>query len=112
MIKSINRYLAIFGVVIVAGVVLAWLSSPDPKLNHASFEKTALIEGIAPLDEAITLAQFIDENGQTVTVQVVDFAGEKTTTCSADCGPTILSAARICWCIGRTLGSLNATQFI
>jgi 2-keto-4-pentenoate hydratase/2-oxohepta-3-ene-1,7-dioic acid hydratase in catechol pathway len=79
MIKSINRYLAIFGVVIVAGVVLAWLSSPDPKLNHASFEKTALIEGIAPLDEAITLAQFIDENGQTVTVQVVDFAGEKIT---------------------------------
>jgi 2-keto-4-pentenoate hydratase/2-oxohepta-3-ene-1,7-dioic acid hydratase in catechol pathway len=76
MIKSINRYLAIFSIVIVAGVVLAWLSSPDPKLNHASFEKTPLTQGVAPLGEAITLAQFIGENGQTVTVQVVDFSGE------------------------------------
>jgi 2-keto-4-pentenoate hydratase/2-oxohepta-3-ene-1,7-dioic acid hydratase in catechol pathway len=66
-------------VIVVAGVVLAWITSPDPKLNRASFETTPLIESVAPLDEAITLAQFIGENGQTVTVQVLDFAGETIT---------------------------------
>lgn len=65
--------------VVTGGILLAWVSSPDPKLNHASFEKTAVIEAVAPLDEATTLAQFIDENGQIVTLQVVSFSGETVT---------------------------------
>ena len=79
MIKRMSTYLGMFGLVVVAAVLLAWVSSPDPKLNRASFEKTPVIESVAPLDEAITLAQFIGENGQTVTLQILGFAGETVT---------------------------------
>jgi 2-keto-4-pentenoate hydratase/2-oxohepta-3-ene-1,7-dioic acid hydratase in catechol pathway len=58
---------------------LAKLSSSDPKLNQASFEKTPLVEGLAPFEHATTLAQFIDEDGRTVTVQVIDYSGETIT---------------------------------
>jgi len=40
----------------VAGVFLAWVSSADPKYNRASFETEPLVQRIADLNEAITLA--------------------------------------------------------
>jgi 2-keto-4-pentenoate hydratase/2-oxohepta-3-ene-1,7-dioic acid hydratase in catechol pathway len=79
MIKSISTYLCIFMAVVVVAILFAWITSPDPKLNHASFEKTAVIEAVAPFDEAITLAQFIDQKGQIVTLQVVGFSAETVT---------------------------------
>jgi 2-keto-4-pentenoate hydratase/2-oxohepta-3-ene-1,7-dioic acid hydratase in catechol pathway len=79
MIKRMSRYLGMFGLVLITVIVLAWLTSSDPKLNQASFEKTPLVEGLAPFEHATTLAQFIDEDGRTVTVQVIDYSGETIT---------------------------------
>ncbi len=79
MIKRMSRYLGMFGLVLITVIVVAWLTSSDPKLNQASFEKTPLVEGLAPFEHATTLAQFIDEDGRTVTVQVIDYSGETIT---------------------------------
>lgn len=77
--KRLFRYIAIFGAVVVAALFAVWVTSPDPKLNHASFEATPLVEQIAPLDEAITLAQFIGDTGETITLLVVNVEGETVT---------------------------------
>lgn len=77
--KRMARYIGIFGVVVVAFMFSAWVTSPDPKLNPASFEATPLVEQIAPLDEAITLAQFIGDAGETVTIQVLEISDETIT---------------------------------
>lgn len=69
------RYAGIFSAMIVAIIFLDWATSPDPIGNPASFEAEPLAQTIAPLDEAITLAQFKGENGATVTLQVLEFAG-------------------------------------
>jgi 2-keto-4-pentenoate hydratase/2-oxohepta-3-ene-1,7-dioic acid hydratase in catechol pathway len=79
MIKRMSRYLGMFGLALITVIVAAWLTSSDPKLNQASFEKTPLVEGLAPFEHATTLAQFIDEDGRTVTVQVIDYSGETIT---------------------------------
>jgi hypothetical protein len=52
MIKRMSRYLGMFGLVLITVIVVAWLTSSDPKLNQASFEKTPLVEGLAPLKPA------------------------------------------------------------
>lgn len=79
MLQKMSRYFAIFLASIIAILVVAWATSPDPKLNPASFEDEPLTATIAPLDEAITLAQYTGANGQTVTLQVLKFAGETVT---------------------------------
>lgn len=79
MIKRTSTYFGIFALIIIAIVLVAWATSPDPKRNHASFEDGPLVESIAPLNEAITLAQFADDEGKTVTVQVLEYAGETIT---------------------------------
>lgn len=63
------------GIVVLTGAIItiAWATSPDPKFNPASFEDAALVEGIAPLDQATTLAQFEDDNGAVRTVLVTSF---------------------------------------
>lgn len=58
---------------------MAWVTSPDPKLNPASFEDEAVTERIAPFDQATTLAQYKDEDGTTRTLQVLSFSGGKIT---------------------------------
>jgi len=77
MHKPLFRYLGIFSVIFVAMVLTAWATSPDPRGNPASFEDEPLTQTIAPLNEAITLAQFKGENGETVTLQVLEFAGDR-----------------------------------
>ncbi|MEO1659064.1 MAG: fumarylacetoacetate hydrolase family protein [Pseudomonadota bacterium] len=62
-------------VVFAALVGLAWLTSPDPRFNPASFEDEPLVMGIAPLTEAITLAQTMVD-GETATIAVLGFDGE------------------------------------
>ncbi|MEJ6594175.1 fumarylacetoacetate hydrolase family protein [Parasphingorhabdus sp.] len=79
MLQKMGRYLGIFAMLIIAILVLAWATSPDPKLNPASFEAEPLTAAIAPLDEAITLAQYKGSNGETITLQVLEFTGETVT---------------------------------
>lgn len=42
---------------IVLALAVAWVTSPDPRGNVASFEQDALIPRLAPLQQAVTLAQ-------------------------------------------------------
>ncbi|GAB5489560.1 MAG: hypothetical protein Pars2KO_31300 [Parasphingorhabdus sp.] len=79
MIKRFSKYLVLVGIIFIVLILLAWVTSPDPKLNMASFEDKPVTERIAPLDEAVTLAQYRDENGKIVTFQVLSFS-EKTVT--------------------------------
>lgn len=65
--------------VLVAGVVAAWASSPDPRFNPASFEDAPLAERLAPLDQAVTLAQFRGADGRARTLLVLSREGERVT---------------------------------
>lgn len=79
MVKRTIAYSSLFGAVVIALIYLAWVTSPDPKWNEATFEESPLAESIAPLDEAITLAQFAGEDGQIVTAQVLGWTGDMIT---------------------------------
>lgn len=61
---------------VTLGVFVAWITSPDPKYNPASFEDQPLNQGLASMDEAITLAQFEDRAGRVRTMIVTGFEGE------------------------------------
>ena len=67
----IARYSIIALGLALALLLLLWATSPDPKLNHASFEDAELVAGIAALDEAVTLAQSVREDGTLATLLVV-----------------------------------------
>lgn len=54
----------------------AWATAPDPKFNPASFEAAPLVPGLAPLDQATTLAQFLDEGGVRRTMIVLSMSDE------------------------------------
>lgn len=79
MIKRTGRYFGILIIAIAAIVFVAWATSPDPKYNPASFEEEPLVQRIAPLDEAVTLAQYRNPNGKTATLQILGFSEEKVT---------------------------------
>lgn len=64
---------------LVIAMALAWVTSPDPKFNPASFEDKPLVEAVAPLEEAKTLAQFMDEDGTVRTLLVTSFQGDTVT---------------------------------
>ena len=57
-----------------AAVFIAWLTSEDPRTNQASFEDTPLQMSLSPSTEAITLAQFRNDQGETVTLLVTQYA--------------------------------------
>ncbi|MEM6857338.1 MAG: hypothetical protein AAF559_05655 [Pseudomonadota bacterium] len=59
--------------ILVVGTFLAWVTSPDPRTNPATFEDDPLVEGVAPVDQAVTLAQFTDSAGSVRTILVTDF---------------------------------------
>lgn len=61
--------------VLLAGFVL-WWTSPDPRLNPASFEDEELAPGLAPASEATTLAQVRRDDGTVATLLVTGFEGE------------------------------------
>ena len=58
-------------IAITVTVFTAWVTSPDPRFNPASFEDQPLVQGLAPLEQAITLAQFRAPNGSTRTLLVL-----------------------------------------
>jgi len=60
-----------------AGIFAAWANAPDPRFNPASFEDEPLVQRVAPLDEAITLAQFRGRDGQPRTLLVLARDGEQ-----------------------------------
>ncbi len=79
MIWTVTKYLAVVMALLAVVLGLAWTTSPDPKLNPASFEKEPVAERIAPLNEAATLAQYQDEDGVVRTLQVLRFSNDTVT---------------------------------
>ena len=76
MPSKIGRYFG-SGVLLVCGITfLAWLTSPDPKFNPASFEDAPFEQVLVDPADALTLAQYFDQNGEIVTVVVVNYDGE------------------------------------
>lgn len=76
MLRKLTKFVSgALSFAIVALVVL-WATSPDPKLNHASFEDTPLAMGLAPLEEAATLAQVVRADGQVATLLVMELDGD------------------------------------
>jgi len=76
MLPKFGRYAAIVFLLFCGVTFLAWLTSPDPKFNLASFEDAPFEQALVDPAEAITLAQYLDPNGETVTIMVVDYEGE------------------------------------
>ena len=75
MTRRILPYLAAIVMLLVLAVYLAWLTSEDPKFNVATFEDEPLEMQIAPIETAITLAQFRNDSDETVTILVRDYDG-------------------------------------
>ncbi|WFL78441.1 fumarylacetoacetate hydrolase family protein [Altererythrobacter arenosus] len=63
----------------IGGVFLLWATSPDPRLNVASFEQEPLDPALAPLSEAVTLAQVKRGDGSVATLLVTELAAEAIT---------------------------------
>ncbi|WP_306252871.1 fumarylacetoacetate hydrolase family protein [Parvularcula sp. IMCC14364] len=61
---------------LVASLYVAHITSPDPTHNPASLEDEPLEAGLAPIDQAITLAQYETEAGAIGTLLVTDFDGQ------------------------------------
>lgn len=78
-LRAIAKWLAGAGIVLAAAVFAAWATSPDPRFNPASFEDTPLVQRVASLGEAITLAQVRAPDGGTRTLLVLARAGESVT---------------------------------
>ncbi|MEM9572969.1 MAG: fumarylacetoacetate hydrolase family protein [Pseudomonadota bacterium] len=76
MLSKFGRYFGIVFLLFCGVTFLAWLTSPDPKFNPASFEDAPFDQALVDPAEAITLAQYLDPNGETVTIMVVDYDGE------------------------------------
>lgn len=62
-----------------ASVFAAWATAPDPRFNPASFEATPLVQQIAPLAEAVTLAQFRSSGSRIRTLLVLARDGKHVT---------------------------------
>lgn len=74
--KTFGRWSVAFIALSAAGILAAWATSPDPRYNPASFEEEPLELGLAPLDEAITLARFAGDDGKVRTMLVNSWDGE------------------------------------
>lgn len=63
------------GLLAAAGiaVALAWATSPDPQGNLASFEAAPLAPVVAPMADALTLAQYQRADGHAATLLVTSF---------------------------------------
>lgn len=79
MVKRIVTWAVGIFVFVASAIFLAWATSEDPKTNQASFEETPLEMRLSPLSEAVTLAQFRNEQDQTVTLLVTEYADGRVT---------------------------------
>ena len=64
----------VFGLMLLT--LLAWWTSTDLKFNPASFEDQPVTVGIAPLSEALSIAQFKAGSGDTRTLLVLEYDGQ------------------------------------
>ena len=76
---NVAKWLAWSMIAMAVIVFTAWATSPDPQFNPASFEEEPLVQGFAPLEQAITLARFRAPNGDTHTLLVLGREGESVT---------------------------------
>lgn len=77
--KRIGKWVAWLTLMVILALGAAWAISPDPKFNPATFEDEPLVAGVAPLSEAVTLAQFTEEGGEVRTLLVLTFTDESVT---------------------------------
>lgn len=75
MLKRTAVFGALAVLILMAAAFLAWATSPDPKYNQASFEDAPLVYAIAPIEEAITLAQYLDDSWAIRTLMVLKIEG-------------------------------------
>ena len=71
MVRQAVRIAGIVLLMFVIAVALAWVTSPDPRGNPASFEAEPLEPAVASLDTAITLAQRQRRSDGTVATYLV-----------------------------------------
>lgn len=67
---KVPRWLGVLLLVAAAALGVAWVTSPDPKFNVATFEDEALAPSLASLDQAVTLAQVRGDDGMVATLLV------------------------------------------
>lgn len=67
------RWASLVLILLLAGLAIAWATAPDPRFNPASFEEAELLPGLAPLDQAATLAQLRRGDGSVSILLVTDF---------------------------------------
>ncbi len=79
ILKRIAIFVSLGVASLVSGAVVAWATSPDPKYNPATFEDVPLVERVAQFEDAITLAQYISDDGVVRTILVLAFEGEAVT---------------------------------
>ncbi len=79
MKKALKVYLPGGLAVLALALFVAWKTSPDPMGNPGSFEDAPLVMSIAPLNEAITLAQIRRDDGTVATLLVTDIASDAVT---------------------------------
>lgn len=77
--RAVIRGLGWIVFLLVLGLLAAWATSPDPKRNVASFEDEPLLSSLAPLWDAVTLAQVKGDDGTIATLLVTDLAAEAVT---------------------------------
>ena len=79
MFRRFARYTAFLLLILSGLTFIAWVSSPDPKFNPASFEDAPFEASLAELSEAITLAQYKSGDGAIATLLVESYDGELVT---------------------------------
>ncbi len=71
----IGKIVILVVIIALAGIAIAWATSPDPRHNPASFEDERVRVRLAPFEDAVTLAQF-EDGGETATLLVLGRSGE------------------------------------
>lgn len=79
MIMRIAKWMGIIPILLISVLGLVWATSPDPKFNPATFGEKPVVPQIAPLEKAVTLAQYNDDSGETVTLLVLGNDGQQIT---------------------------------
>ncbi|MEM0929283.1 MAG: fumarylacetoacetate hydrolase family protein [Pseudomonadota bacterium] len=70
MMFRVVYILGLIVAIVAAGLFIAWGTSDDPKFNPATFEDEPFEQEMADISVAATLAQYKDDDGETVTLFV------------------------------------------
>ncbi|MEM6536999.1 MAG: fumarylacetoacetate hydrolase family protein [Pseudomonadota bacterium] len=79
MIRNTATSVVLLIIVLVSAVFLAKATSEDPKYNLATFEGEPFVQSIAPRSIALTIAQYVSDDGERVALLVEDYDGEVVT---------------------------------